>query len=293
MKQSVRDRSNKFKSSNRSNNNISRGLKFNPSRINYSDDEILKSKIKSKFYYKNKYKDNPDTNTSGVNTSNSNLLALTKEILNRSTCNDNLIYNHKSNDYIGNNKKDPTSNTRHLTNLTNYSTPRGNSNTSNYSIRGKLDYKDKYIKMRQKCDDLKSTLIKERQKVIDLTKKNKKIKRKEEVFDELNNNHKDLIKKHHNLILKLEESELIRKEQAKLIRSMQREIDLLRGSYENNCDTNNERLIEGYKNNLDYEKELFNRRSIPIVNKKKNKSRSKTKGKDLKSSIGINKKFKY
>jgi hypothetical protein len=136
------------------------------------------------------------------------------------------------------------------------------------------NYEEKYKQLKNDYDSLKSSLVKERQKTYKLEQKNEKIRKKEEMYDDLQSNHEKLDQKYSKLLTKLDESELIRKEQSKLIKSLQREIDILRGNYdeENMSNSLSNRLIEEYKelkSELNFEK--------LVKKKKKNKSKSKPK----------------
>ena len=101
----------------------------------------------------------------------------------------------------------------------------------NTSITGD-SWRDKYFKVKKDLEDKKSELVKERQKASDLSAKNKLMIKKEENYDKLMSDYKDLGNKLNKLVKKFEESEFIRKEQNKLIKSLQNEIDLLRGNFE-------------------------------------------------------------
>lgn len=137
------------------------------------------------------------------------------------------------------------------------------------------NYEEKYKQLKIDYDILKSSLVKERQKTYKLEQKNEKIRKKGEIFDDLQNKHEKLDQNYNILLNKLDESELIRKEQSKLIKSLQREIDILRGNFQEGKPCISSRVIEEYKElrkdfTLDGEKKS---------NKKKKKKKSKSKPK--------------
>jgi hypothetical protein len=84
------------------------------------------------------------------------------------------------------------------------------------------------MKIKEKYVETKSNLNHERKKTVELEKKLKKIKFKEENFDHMETNFLLLEKEYKKLVKKYEQSELIRKEQGKIIKSMQYEIELLK-----------------------------------------------------------------
>jgi len=166
---------------------------------------------------------------------------------------------------------------------------RSNSNILDDSVKTNNILKNKFEKLTEKFDIQKTNLIKERQVNLQLTKKLKKIQKKENSYDDLYNSYMSVTKKYKDTLIKLDESDLIRKEQAKLIKSLQREIDILRGNYEVVTPGNNlEKVIDNYKdlknnfykNEENYESDGENVKSYkinkPIV-KKKCKSKSKPK----------------
>jgi hypothetical protein len=93
-------------------------------------------------------------------------------------------------------------------------------------------WRDKYFKVKADLEEKKKDIVRERQKASDLLAKNKLMLKKEENYDKLIMDYKETGIKFNKLVKKFEESEFIRKEQNKLIKSLQNEIDLLRGNFE-------------------------------------------------------------
>jgi hypothetical protein len=259
------------------NNNNNSVVKFN---IAQSDDEVYSNNNKRINRFNNIL---VNSNTMAKQISNNknkiNLMDKTREVLNRSSSNhytprqrefastSNGKINHSRNNYNYNYHNDI-----HLS--TNHSMSR--SPRAGGVFKNKLDWKEKYEKIKINYDNIKSTLIKERQKVVELTKKIKKIKKKEEQFDEINQYNHTLLSQNKRVVVQLEESEMIRTEQAKLIRSLQREVDLLRGNYD--CGGGN--IIEGYR---ELRKNISEDNNISNTNEKQIKSKLKKKKSNVKS----------
>jgi len=147
-------------------------------------------------------------------------------------------------------------------------------------FKSKLDYKEKFENIKENYDSVKATLIKERQIINQLTNKNKKLMKKEENYDKLYKSHQELKAEYILLSKKYEESEYIRKEQSKLMKSMQREINLLRGQFQDSLENNTEKIIKEHKeikNRLSKHDSRDNQRDHVKNMKIKKKSISKTK----------------
>jgi hypothetical protein len=130
--------------------------------------------------------------------------------------------------------------------------------SKNYSK--KVDWKEKYFKLKSSYEDKKKELVREKIQTAELLKKNKQMAKKENIYDNLLEQFKDIQSKCSRMQKKFEESEFIRKEQSRLIKSMQGEIELLRGTFEE-------------RSNTFYENEMKQVKS----EKKKKKSTSKPK----------------
>jgi hypothetical protein len=126
--------------------------------------------------------------------------------------------------------------------------------------KSKVNWMENYYKVNTDYEEKKTELIKERLKNAQLEKQIKQMGRKENNYDNLMIRHKELSDKFIMLERQLEESEAIRKEQARVILSMQSEVGMLRGTFEENS-----RKI--YQNGTRLKEVL-------VKKKKKNKSKS-------------------
>jgi hypothetical protein len=142
------------------------------------------------------------------------------------------------------------------------------------TIKG--DFETKYHQLKIDFDITKSNLVKERQKVITLEKKNERNRKKCEQYDELHDKNQLLNDKYKNLLSKFDESELIRKEQSKLIKSLQREIDLLRGSYHEETfgNVNKAEEFKEIRKEINEDREAILLSKKPIIKKKRKVKKS-------------------
>jgi hypothetical protein len=92
----------------------------------------------------------------------------------------------------------------------------------------KINWKEKYYKMKTLYEDKKSELAKERLLLKEFQKKNKQMVKKDTTYDSLLKLYKDLQIKLDKTVKKFEDSEFIRKEQSRLIKAMHGELELLR-----------------------------------------------------------------
>jgi len=143
-------------------------------------------------------------------------------------------------------------------------------------VKSKLDYKEKFEKIKDNYDSIKATQVKERQLINHLTSRNKKLMRKEENYDKIYKSHHELKEEHMKLLKKYEESELIRKEQSKLIKSMIREIELLRGQFDENVNNNPDKIIEENKEMINGLIKEKSKEAGKLQCKTRKKSKSKT-----------------
>ena len=145
----------------------------------------------------------------------------TKHKLKRNRTLDQLNSNYQS--FSTQNSKDSS--------LSKYSNRKNNNNQNNsnsYYKSALTEWKDRFFKLQNVNDELRSTLINENNKVSELTKRSKINDKKINNFDDVNIRLSKMITEHENLINQYEQSELIRREQTKLIKSLQHEVDILR-----------------------------------------------------------------
>jgi len=109
--------------------------------------------------------------------------------------------------------------------LSNYS----NKNNSNSYFKSAMsEWKEKCFKLQKDNDSLRTNLILEKKKVIELEKRLKLNDKKVNSFDNVNDQLSKFVMESENVQNRYEQSELIRKEQSKLIKSLQYEIEILR-----------------------------------------------------------------
>lgn len=199
------------------------------------------------------------------NSSSKNLLSRTKEILSKSTSKSKQSsYDSQKNsqrNFLSNKRNENHSNKQSKTSYTNKT-----SANSSLVITNITDKDKKHKQLKEKFEETRSNLIKEKQRNIELTKQIKNIIKKEENYSKLEEMHANLLKKFENLHLHFQESEVIRKEQSKLIKIMQNEIEFLREKKDNNNFT---------EENIDY---------IPLNKKKKSNKTTLYKSKELKAN---------
>jgi hypothetical protein len=103
-----------------------------------------------------------------------------------------------------------------------------NKSINSLDSSSKVDWKEKYFKMKISYEQKKTELAKERILSSDLLKKNKLFGKKEISYDNLTKMYNDVKSRLKKMEKKFDDSELIRKEQSRLIKAMYGEIELLR-----------------------------------------------------------------
>jgi hypothetical protein len=95
-----------------------------------------------------------------------------------------------------------------------------------------VNWMEKFYKSNTELEKVKAELVRERVKTAELEKKAKQTVKKESAYDNLMLQHKEVKDLHTMLLRQFDESEAVRKEQARIIQSMQSEIEMLRGTFD-------------------------------------------------------------
>ena len=172
--------------------------------------------------------------------------------------------------------------------LSKYSNRKNNNNQNNsnsYYKSALTEWKDRFFKLQKVNDELRSTLINEKNKVSELTKRSKINDKKINNFDDVNIRLSKMITEHENLINQYEQSELIRREQTKLIKSLQHEVDILR-KYANISETSVENTVNREVDSTSNENEITKKK---LKKKKKKSIDSITKTMSFPTSLNKNK----
>jgi len=101
-------------------------------------------------------------------------------------------------------------------------------NKHSYFKSAMTEWKDKCFKLQKDNDSIRTNLILEKKKVLELEKRLKLNDKKAYQFDDTSDKLTKVVADNDNLQNQYEQSEMIRKEQTKLIKSLQYEIEILR-----------------------------------------------------------------
>ncbi len=289
-------------------------------RSNTSEDNFNRSSSNSKYksnFMKNTLKVGKDRGALGkysLNLKNSNSNNFSKNF--RSSQSPlNTSNNLKSNNLRANKNKLTTSNTSSRKNLQNSfsSTGSGKNRVNDFNSCAltkdlKDNWKEKFYQVVKDNENLKTSLVKERQQNQDLGKRVKQMEKSISENEKLNEKLNKLVDSFEKLHQDFTQSEIIRREQSNLIKSLQNEVEMLRVRNDGNVfnENNSETFNKINPNYYLYEKReeprepepretrdnIFETEKIKVKKKKlksgKSKSKEKTgKTKNSSKKLGI------